>query len=151
MKIYYNFLWLFVFNGFAQNTITATSDISEDQEMEAGVPMAIIEQVPIFVECKDLPLDKHRTCFQEMIYKFLSKNFYYPDEALENNIQGRVMIRFVIEKDGSIVEIEARGAHTILEEAALNMFKKMPKLIPGTQRGKAVRVLYTIPITFKLE
>jgi periplasmic protein TonB len=151
MKIYFNLLWFVVFNSFAQNTITATSDISEDQEMAAGVPMAVIEQVPIFVECKSLPLDKHRTCFEEMMYKFVSKNFYYPDDALEKKIQGRVIVRFVIEKDGSIVEVEARGAHPILEEAALNMFKKMPKLIPGTQRGKAVRVLYTIPLTFKLE
>ena len=151
MKIYYILLWFVAFNCFAQNTITATSDLSEEQEMAAGVPIAVIEEVPIFEECKSLPKEKHRDCFQEMMYSFVRKNFYYPDEALEKKIQGRVIIRFVIEKDGSIVEVEASGAHSILEEAALNMFKKMPRLIPGTQRGKPVRVLYTIPISFRLE
>lgn len=95
----------------------------------------------------------HRDCFQEMMSKFIQKNFYYPEEAQENKIQGRVFIRFVIEKDGTIGEITARGPKDgkIIEEAAINMIKKMPKLIPGKQRGKTVRVSYSVPIIFKLQ
>jgi len=137
---------------FAQNKteVVPAKDYVTDSEPEE-IPLAVIEQVPIFEECKTIPKEKHRDCFQEMMSKFIQKNFYYPEEALENKIEGRVFIRFVIEKDGSVEIVSARGPHKILEDAATNMFRKLPKLIPGTQRGKAVRVSYSVPIMFKLQ
>ena len=139
-------------NAFAQNTteVVPARDHAYDYEQE-GIPLAVIEQVPIFEECKTIPKEKHRDCFQEMMSKFIQKNFYYPEEAQENKIQGKVFIRFVIEKDGSIEIVTVRGPHKILEDAARNMFKKLPKLIPGTQRGKPARVSYSVPIMFKLQ
>lgn len=149
------FILLFVAsNVFGQNTteVVITRDYATDIESEE-IPITIIEEVPLFEECKTLPKMNHRDCFQEMMSKFIQKNFYYPEEAQENKIQGRVFIRFVIEKDGTIGEITARGPKDgkIIEEAAINMIKKMPKLIPGKQRGKTVRVSYSVPIIFKLQ
>lgn len=139
-------------NAFAQNTteVIPARDHAYEYEQEE-IPLAVIEQVPIFEECKTIPKEKHRDCFQEMMMQFVRKNFYYPSEALENRIEGRVFIRFVIEKDGSVEIVSARGPHKILEDAAINMFRKLPKLIPGTQRGDPVRVSYGVPIMFKLQ
>ena len=147
------FILLFIVsNVFGQNTteVVPAKDYVTDNEPKE-IPLAVIEQVPIFEECKTIPKEKHRDCFQEMMSKFIQKNFYYPEEALENKIEGRVFIRFVIEKDGSVEIVSARGPHKILEDAAINMFRKLPKLIPGTQRGEPVRVSYGVPIMFKLQ
>jgi len=137
---------------FAQNKteVVPAKDYVTDSESEE-ISITIIEEVPLFEECKTLPKMNHRDCFQEMMSKFIQKNFYYPEEALENKIEGRVFIRFVIEKDGSVEIVSARGPHKILEDAAINMFRKLPKLIPGTQRGEPVRVSYGVPIMFKLQ
>ena len=139
-------------NALAQNTteVVPARDYATDSEPEE-IPITIVEEVPLFEECKTLPKINHRDCFQEMMSNFIQKNFYYPEEAQENKIQGKVFIRFVIEKDGSIEIVTVRGPHKILEDAARNMFKKLPKLIPGTQRGKPVRVSYSVPIMFKLQ
>lgn len=147
------FILLFVVsNVFGQNTteVVPAKDHAYEYEQE-GIPLAVVEEVPIFEECKTIQMEKHRDCFYEMMSKFIQKNFYYPEEALENKIQGRVFIRFVIEKDGSIKIVTVRGPHKLLEEAAINMIKKMPKLIPGKQKGKTVRVSYSVPIIFKLQ
>lgn len=147
------FILLFIAsNVFAQNKteVVPAKDYVTDSESEE-IPITIIEEVPLFEECKTIPKEKHRDCFHEMMMMYITKNFYYPEEALKNKIQGKVFIRFVIEKDGSIEIVNVRGPHKILEDAARNMFKKLPKLIPGTQRGKPVRVSYTVPITFRLE
>lgn len=146
------FILLFVVsNVFGQNTteIVPAKDHAYEYEQE-GIPLAVIEQVPIFEECKTIPKEKQRDCFQEMMMIHINKHFYYPEEAQENKIQGRVVIRFIIEKDGSINEITSRGPNILLEDAATNVIKKMPKLIPGKQRGKTVRASYSVPIIFKL-
>ena len=71
--------------------------------------------------------------------------------AKENGIQGRVYIQFVVEKDGSISQINlVKGVHKILDKEALRVVKGMPKWSPGKQRGKAVSVRFTLPIKFKI-
>jgi protein TonB len=147
------FILLFVVaNVFGQNTteVVPARDHAYEYEQE-GIPLAVIEQVPLFEECKTIPKEKQRDCFQEMMMSHIKKHFYYPEEAQENKIQGRVVIRFIIEKDGSINEITSRGPNILLEDAATNVIKKMPKMIPGKQRGKTVRVSYSVPIMFKLQ
>lgn len=149
------FILLFVVaNVFGQNTteVVPAKDYVTDSESEE-IPITIVEEVPLFEECKTLPKTNHRDCFQEMMMMHIKKNFYYPEEAQENKIQGKVFIRFVIEKDGTIGEITARGPKDgkIIEEAAISMFKKLPKLQPATQRGKPVRVTYMVPINFMLQ
>ena len=83
--------------------------------------------------------------------KFLSKNIKYPVEAMENNVQGRVIIQFVVKKDGSISNpTVARSVDPLLDEEALRVVNAMPKWKPGMHEGKAVNVKYTLPVMFKL-
>ncbi|HRR62720.1 MAG TPA: energy transducer TonB, partial [Paludibacteraceae bacterium] len=82
----------------------------------------------------------------------LSENIRYPVIAQENGIQGRVICQFVVNTDGSIVDIQVvRGVHPSLDEEAVRVIKSMPKWVPGKQRGKPVRVRFTLPINFKLQ
>ena len=86
------------------------------------------------------------------VQAWLSKHVKYPIIAQENNIQGRVVVQFVIEKDGSITDVRViRAVDPSLDKEAVRVIQTMPKWIPGKQRGKAVRVSYTVPINFKLQ
>ena len=82
---------------------------------------------------------------------WLGQNIVYPEEALKNNIQGRVLIKFVVEKDGSIGECTiVRGVDKMLDEESLRVVSAMPKWKPGMNNGEVVRCFFTLPITFKL-
>jgi protein TonB len=94
---------------------------------------------------------KRRDCFQEKMNKHIVKNFRYPDIAQEMGIQGRVYVNFIISKDGSISNIRMRGPDKNLEKEAKRIISKLPKMTPGKQRGRPVRVPFSIPITFRLQ
>lgn len=86
------------------------------------------------------------------LMKFLGNNIKYPAVAQENGIQGRVIIQFVVEKDGSVANpVVVKGVDPALDKEALRVVKSMPNWTPGKQRGKAVRVKYTVPVTFRLQ
>ena len=83
---------------------------------------------------------------------FLSKNIKYPVVAEENGIQGRVIATFVVERDGSITDVKVvKSVDPSLDKEAVRVLKSMPKWIPGKQNGSAVRVKYTVPVTFRLQ
>ncbi len=83
---------------------------------------------------------------------YISKSVKYPAIAQENGIQGRVIISFVIEKDGLVADATVvRGVDPALDKEALRVVNNMPKWKPGEQRGKPVRVKYTLPVTFRLQ
>lgn len=85
------------------------------------------------------------------LYKWLSNNIRYPEMAAQNNIQGRVIVQFVVEKDGSVGEVVVkRGKDPDLDKEAVRVVKSLPKFIPGKMNGQSVRVWYTLPINFKL-
>lgn len=85
------------------------------------------------------------------LIKYLSKNLKYPVEAQKAGIQGRVVVKFVVDKDGSIIQPQiARGIDPALDKEAIRMISAMPKWKPGTQRGKAVKARFTVPVMFKL-
>jgi protein TonB len=86
-----------------------------------------------------------------MMQKHIGKNFRYPEIAQEMGVQGRVNVMFVIQKDGSIGNVRMRGPDKNLEEEAARIISKLPKMTPGKQRGRPVRVPFSIPITFKLQ
>ena len=121
----------------------------EEIEEDIDVPFAVIEDVPIFPGCEGAS-DK-RACFNEMMQKHIRKNFRYPEIAQEMGVQGRVNVMFTIQKDGSIGNIRYRGPDKNLEKEALRIIEKLPRMTPGKQRGRAVRVPFSIPITFKLQ
>ncbi len=123
--------------------------VVEEMEEDLDVPFSVIEDVPVFPGCEN-EKDK-RACFNSMIQKHISKNFRYPEIAQEMGIQGRVNVMFVIQKDGSIGGVRIRGPDKNLEKEAARIIDKLPKMTPGKQRGRAVRVPFSIPITFKLQ
>ena len=83
---------------------------------------------------------------------FLSSNTKYPEIALENNIQGRVVVKFIVEKNGSITDVHVvKSVDPSLDKEAVRVVKSMPKWTPGKQNGQAVRVQYLVPVTFKLQ
>ncbi|MDE7072847.1 MAG: energy transducer TonB, partial [Bacteroidales bacterium] len=85
------------------------------------------------------------------VYKYLRDNIRYPVIAMESGIQGRVYLTFVVEKNGSITDVKVmRGIGGGCDEEAVRVVQKMPKWNPGKQRGRPVRVLYSIPVIFTL-
>ena len=87
----------------------------------------------------------------EALMDYVSRNVKYPESAKENNLQGRVLVKFVIEKDGSVSNVEVgRGWGNELDDEAVRVVKAMPKWKPGKQEGKPVRVSFMLPINFKL-
>ena len=86
------------------------------------------------------------------LFEYLSKNIKYPVVAEENGIQGRVIVTFVVERDGSITDVRiAKSVDPSLDKEAQRVVKSMPRWIPGKQNGSAVRVKYTVPVTFRLQ
>ena len=88
---------------------------------------------------------------QELM-SFLRKNIKYPASAMAKNVQGRVIVQFVVEKDGTPTEFNVlRSVDPDLDAEALRVMKEMPKWKPGMQRGQVVRVKYTVPVTFRIQ
>ncbi len=86
------------------------------------------------------------------LMKYISSNIKYPTMAMENNIQGRVVVQFVVTKTGKIGEVKVvRSKDPDLDKEAVRVVKSLPNFIPGKMNGQAVNVWYTLPITFKLQ
>ncbi|MDR0687993.1 MAG: energy transducer TonB [Prevotellaceae bacterium] len=89
---------------------------------------------------------------EKALRKYLAEQIRYPALAAENNIQGRVVIRFVVNKDGMIDRVEVlQGIDRLCDEEAMRVVRNMPKWIPGRHNGRAVPVVYTVPVVFKLQ
>jgi TonB family protein len=88
---------------------------------------------------------------QSALFKYLSDEIIYPAVCINNKIQGRVIVSFIVERDGSITEAKiARSIDPALDKEALRVVRNMPNWIPGKRHGEKVRVKYTIPVTFRL-
>ena len=133
-----------------QEEIVEIVDVVDDFE-DVDVPFAVIEDVPLFPGCEKVAKSDRRKCFQEQINKHIRKNFRYPEIAQEMGVQGRVYVNFIISKDGSITNIRMRGPDKNLEKEAKRIISKLPKMTPGKQRGRPVRVPFSIPISFRLQ
>ena len=132
-----------------EEVIEVEDVVVEEIEEDIDVPFSVIEDVPVFPGCEGAK-DK-RACFNEMMQKHIVRNFRYPEIAQEMGVQGRVNVMFTIQKDGSIGNVRMRGPDKNLEAEAARIIGKLPKMTPGKQRGRAVRVPFSIPITFKLQ
>jgi protein TonB len=124
----------------AQNegVIDVAVPVIEDTH-DPNEPLTIAEVMPEFPGGKDA------------MFAYIGKNLKYPDQAVEEGIEGMVFVTFVVEKDGKISGARVlRGIGSGLGEEALRVVKSMPNWTPGTQRGQAVRVQYNLPIRFKL-
>lgn len=86
------------------------------------------------------------------LMKYLSSHINYPTMAMENNVQGRVVVQFVVTKNGSIGEVKVvKGVDRDLDREAIRVVRSLPKFIPGKMNGQAVNVWYTLPVNFKLQ
>ena len=86
------------------------------------------------------------------LMQYLAKNIKYPIQAQKKGIEGRVTVRFIVEKDGSISNVTVvRHIHPLLDKEAERVIKAMPKWSPGKQEGKPVRVKFNIPVAFRLK
>lgn len=86
------------------------------------------------------------------LLEYIQKNLEYPEAARENEIQGRVFVGFIVEEDGSVSNVKIlRGIGYGCDEEAIRLADSLPKFKPGKQRGKPIRVQYTLPIVFKLK
>ena len=89
---------------------------------------------------------------QAALFEWLSKNIKYPVVAEENGVQGRVIVTFVVERNGSITDVQVvKSVDPSLDKEAVRVVKAMPHWIPGKQNGSAVRVKFTVPVTFRLQ
>lgn len=114
----------------------------EEAEVEEYVPFVVVEEMPTFGEGG---IDQFRN-------EYIGKNLKYPDVAAENGIQGRVYINFVVEPDGRVTNVKVvRGVDPSLDKEAVRVVSSSPKWKAGKQRGKPVRVQFTIPIIFVLQ
>lgn len=133
-----------------QNTSIPLIDVPfEEVETIPDVTWVTIEEVPIFPGCENS--NDKRACFQEMMQKHIQKNFNYPKNAIDMNLQGKVYLQFTVQKDGSVGELKMRSPHKILDDEASRIISKLPQMQPGKQRDRAVKVPFSIPITFKLQ
>ncbi len=121
-----------------------------DDPIDVDVPFAVIEDKPMFEECKNEPKAKQFDCFKARLDQHVRRTFRYPEIAQEMNIQGRVYVNFRINKDGTITIINTRAPDKSLDAEARRIIEKLPKLIPGKQRGKPTSVTFAYPIVFKL-
>lgn len=114
--------------------------VEEKKPVEENKVFTAVEQMPQFPG-GDAELMKH-----------IQKNLKYPPVAMENNIQGRVVVQFVVTKTGKIGEVKVvRSKDPDLDKEAVRVVKTLPDFIPGKMNGQAVAVWYTLPITFKLQ
>ncbi|MFI8603390.1 TonB family protein [Cellulophaga baltica] len=125
----------------------ANSEIKYDEGVH--VPFSTVDEVPVFPGCEDAA--DYRACFQDKMFAHITANFKYPTEAQEKGIQGKVNLMFIIDETGNIAGLRMRGPDKILEDEAERIISLLPKMTPGKQDGKVVRVPFSIPITFKLQ
>ena len=136
-----------------ETTIASSEETGQAAEIKY-VPVAVEEEEPeeqtIFEVVEQMP--EFPDGGMAGLMQFLSKNIKYPTIAQENGTQGRVTVQFVVNKDGSIVDAKVlRGVDPYLDKEALRVIGTMPKWKPGMQRGKPVRVKYTVPVMFRLQ
>lgn len=140
------------------NTAIGSFDVKGNDEAAGEVLKAkevIADEKPKEEETKVFDVVEQMPQFpggQGALFEYLSKQIKYPVIAEENGVQGRVIVTFVVERDGSITDVKVvKSVDPSLDKEAQRVVKGMPRWIPGKQNGSAVRVKYTVPVTFRLQ
>lgn len=119
------------------------------EDIKAPEPPKHVEENKIFTVVEQMPMYPGGDA---ALMQYLSSNIHYPAVAAENGVQGRVVVGFVVEKDGSITDVNVlRSVDPSLDREAMRVVKSMPRWTPGKQNGSAVRVKYQVPVTFRLQ
>lgn len=112
-------------------------------------PKHVVEETKIFTVVEQMPMYPGGDA---ALMGYLRDNIHYPTIAAENGVQGRVVVGFVVERDGSITDVKIlRGVDPSLDREAMRVVKSMPRWNPGKQNGSAVRVKYQVPVSFRLQ
>ena len=122
---------------------------SSDRGVTEAPRKAKVDEQGVYQVCEEMPdfPGGMRNCMN-----YLSKNINYPENCKKEGIQGRVIVQFVVDKNGSIQDAKVvRSIHPSLDKEALRVVENMPKWKPGKHKGEAVKVRYTIPVMFKLQ
>ncbi|MCI6460951.1 MAG: TonB family protein, partial [Prevotella sp.] len=140
------------------NTAIGSFDVKGNDEAAGEVLKAkevIAEEAPKVEEQKVFDVVEQMPSFPggpQALFEYLSKHIKYPVVAEENGVQGRVIVTFVVERDGSVTDVRvAKSVDASLDKEAVRVVSGMPRWIPGKQNGSAVRVKYTVPVTFRLQ
>ena len=133
---------------YDQGSDEAEHVLKVNEKVVDEVPPAV-EETKVFDVVEQMPQYKGG---DQALMDYLNKSIKYPVIAEENGIQGRVVCTFVVERDGAISDVKVvRSVDPSLDKEAVRVLKAMPKWIPGKQNGSAVRVKFTLPVTFKLQ
>tara|TARA_R110002096_G_scaffold320151_1_gene514217 strand:+ start:603 stop:1103 length:501 start_codon:yes stop_codon:yes gene_type:complete len=165
MKTIFAFTFcVFAFGAFAQEEIVVSKEPSDDQKFQFNV----VEKIPVIKGCGSLSTtdqEQQKECMQYNIVKHVGDNFEFPENARMRGIQAKIYIGFVIERDGSISNVEIykgaesaykdakkkkRAAAKELDKEAIRVIKLLEFLEPAYQKGKPVRMSFTMPINAKL-
>ena len=140
---------LSLFLGFIMASQFATAQQSRGEQADTVKkerPSTAREEV--FTVVEDMP---QYPGGEKAMMNFIANNIKYPRKALEEGVEGRVIVKFVVDKEGNVVDAKViKGIGHGCDEEALRVINSMPKWKPGKQRGKPVEVYYTLPIVFKL-
>jgi len=125
----------------------------EEEEVYEAPIMLKAERMPVFPgECDDVvDPDEQAKCTETAIITYIAQNTVYPDIAKENGFQGRVFVEFIVDDLGKVGNVRVvKGIHQSTDKEAVRVIKSLHKFKPATQRGKPVKLKYTIPVNFKL-
>ncbi|MFP2997291.1 energy transducer TonB [Spongiivirga sp. MCCC 1A20706] len=132
--------------------VVAVDDVEVEEEAEIiVVPFAVIEEVPIFPGCEGMSRNEQVQCFNRKMQEHIKKNLKYPKISLEMGVQGRVFVQFTIDETGQPTNFKFRSPDLNLEKESRRIMKLLPKMKPGRQRDKNVRVNYALPINYVLQ
>lgn len=119
------------------------------EDIAAPEPPKHVEETKVFTVVEQMPMFPGGDA---ALMSYLANNIHYPTVAAENGVQGRVVVGFVVERDGSITDVSVlRGVDPSLDREAMRVVKSMPRWTPGKQNGSAVRVKYQVPVAFRLQ
>ena len=123
------------------------------QDSEEIFDFTVVENKPVFQGCEYLMTEEDRfKCMNVELMKYIAENFNFPKKAAKKGVQGKIYVSFVIEKNGEVDHVRVvRGVHPLLNKEAKRVVKSLPKFTPARQRGKPVRMQYTVPINARLK
>lgn len=120
---------------------------AQDGVKVKGNTVTTREIAPVWPGCEGSETDK-KNCFLQQLSKHVSANFKYPAEAYNSNIQGKVIVSFVINAEGKVEILNAEGPNELLVEEAKRNILQIPQMKPGERAGKPTEIKYTVPFTF---
>ena len=124
--------------GFMANAMAQHFDEGEEVIEQSDKVFEVVDEMPSFPGG------------QSALFDFMAKNIKYPEVAVECGIQGRVLVTFIVKKDGSLSDVRvAKSVDPSLDKEAVRIIKSMPKWNPGIHKGKYVNVKFTLPVTFR--